>query len=421
MKFKIKNYKVYLFIVILISAVCVLSDFSVYGSKSGEESKMDLTLKEDEKSGKKDLMTTSNKSKKEPSDDLLDDIAENISEDSLNLLLTTVEGEEEKENFLNCILDGIIQKKENLKEFQEKVKLCSKILKEEKTFVTIKKIKNLIAVGDLHGDSVSTAKYVKGIEELFKKDELDHVIFLGDYVDRGPDSIKVLNTVIDLKLSYPNKVTLLRGNHETKNVFRIFSFIDENSLMNQVNRKYYPLCNKYTDELKAVLLDFFNALPLAADIDIDSPSLKKTRKILAVHGGIPCRRFSDYASNELIWNSFMNLRETNGRIPVDISNEPYVLGTQILWNDFECTGVTFENVYNKDRTNGRIISKEALENFCKVYNYDFIIRGHTFYGNESIYNLFNKCYTIFSASNYVGSGNTGAIAYFDYYRIGKVY
>ena len=83
MKFKIKNYKVFLFIFIFISAVCFVSSFSVCASKSGEaESEIDLTLKEDEKSDKKDLMTTSNKSKKEPSDDLLDDIAENISEDS---------------------------------------------------------------------------------------------------------------------------------------------------------------------------------------------------------------------------------------------------------------------------------------------------------------------------------------------------
>ena len=51
MKFKIKNYKVFLFIFIFISAVCFVSSFSVCASKSGEaESEIDLTLKEDENS-----------------------------------------------------------------------------------------------------------------------------------------------------------------------------------------------------------------------------------------------------------------------------------------------------------------------------------------------------------------------------------
>ena len=421
MKFKIKNYKVCLFIFIFISAVCILSDFSVCASKGGKaESKMSSALQEGEDSDQKDLTSAPDKSEKKSSDDLLKDILKDISEESLNPLLTTFESPEERGDFLKCVLDDIIQKKKNLKKFKKKIERCSKIIKEERTFVTIKNVKNLIAVGDLHGDSVSTVRYVKGIEELFKKNQLDHVVFLGDYVDRGLDSIGVLNAVIDLKLSYPNHVTLLRGNHETETVFKIFGLIDENSLMNQINRKYYPLGSEHTDELKETLLSFFDVLPLAADIDINSPNLKKTRRILAVHGGIPCRRFSDCASNELIWNSFINLKDAVKRVPVEKFNEPYLLGTQILWNDFECIGVAFENVYNEDRTNGRIISKEALENFCKIYNYDFIIRGHTFYREEPIHNLFNKCYTIFSASNYCRTDNNGAIAYFDYHRILKL-
>ncbi|MBQ6143958.1 MAG: metallophosphoesterase [Clostridia bacterium] len=422
MKFEIKNHKVCLIIFIFISVICVFSGFSVYSSKSGEaESKIDLALKEDKKSGNSDSLNTSDKSEKKSFDDLLKDISEDISEDSLKILLNTTGSVEIKEEYLNCVLDDIIKKKEELENFKKKIELCSKILKEEKTFVTIKNIKNLIAVGDLHGDSVSTAKYVKGIEELFKKDELDHAIFLGDYVDRGLDSIKVLDTIIDLKLSYPNKVTLLRGNHETRCIFKLFCFMDENSLINQISWKYYPLCSKYTNKLNETLLEFFDALPLAADIDIDSPSLKKTRKILAVHGGIPCEELSDLASNELMWESFMKLRKTFRRPPVEILNEPYILGTQILWNDFDCKGETDKNIFNSDRSSGRVISKAALKKFCKIYSYDFIIRGHTFYGNESIYNLFNRCYTIFSASNYVGSGNKGSIAYFDYYRISKAY
>ena len=157
-------------------------------------------------------------------------------------------------------------------------------------------------------------------------------------------------------------------------------------------------------------------MPLAADIEISSPDLKESKKILALHGGIPCCEFSDYNNNESIWKEFMNLKDTCERCSVDKSE---LIGKQILWNDFDLEGRLNCNIFNFYRSCEKIVSIKTLENFCECYKYDFIVRGHTFLKATPIHNLANKCYTIFSASNYMGFDNVGCIAYFDYNVIGR--
>ncbi len=89
-------------------------------------------------------------------------------------------------------------------------------------------------------------------------------LFLGDYVDRGKQSLESILYLFALKIKYPNNIYLLRGNHECSTINRIYGFYDE------CKRKFSLRVWKGFSEC-------FNHLPVAAVIE---------KRIFCTHGGI---------------------------------------------------------------------------------------------------------------------------------------
>ena len=86
---------------------------------------------------------------------------------------------------------------------------------------------------DLHGDIRSLLAtlsrlnedgYLRGFEVARTN---FHMIFLGDYTDRGAYGVEVLYTLLRLKLANPENVFLLRGNHEDVSLQQNYGFLDE--------------------------------------------------------------------------------------------------------------------------------------------------------------------------------------------------
>lgn len=137
--------------------------------------------------------------------------------------------------------------------------------------VEIRELKNLVVISDLHGDSKSLFRILSGINyEHFLSDPMNKIVFLGDYVDRGNDSVGVMYSVCHLKGTYPDSVVLMRGNHEAPAEFPFPS----HDLPYEIEKRF----GGRGKEVYQKLLSMFRLLTLATVIRQD---------MLLVHGGPP--------------------------------------------------------------------------------------------------------------------------------------
>lgn len=125
--------------------------------------------------------------------------------------------------------------------------------------------------GDIHGQFFD-------LMELFKiggKCPETNYLFMGDYVDRGYYSVETVSLLLCLKVRYPNRIYLTRGNHETRQVTQAYGFYDE--CMRKYNNN--ALIWKY-------FTDLFDFLPLTAVVE---------NSIFCLHGGLsPCIESLDH-------------------------------------------------------------------------------------------------------------------------------
>nr|XP_029123547.1 serine/threonine-protein phosphatase PP1 isoform X1 [Elaeis guineensis] len=195
-------------------------------------------------------------------------------------------------------------------------------------------------------------------------------LFLGDYVDRGKQSLETICLLLAYKIKYPENFFLLRGNHECASINRIYGFYDE--------------CKRrFNVRLWKVFTDCFNCLPVAALID---------EKILCMHGGLS----PDLTNLDQIRNLAR---------PTDVPDTGLLC--DLLWSD---PSKDVEGWGMNDRGVSYTFGPDKVSEFLQKHDLDLICRAHQVV--EDGYEFFanRQLVTIFSAPNYCGEfDNAGAM------------
>ena len=236
------------------------------------------------------------------------------------------------------------------REVLELLEDARRVLEKETRLIELPTVGQTIFVGDTHGDFEAT-KIIS--RRYFGNDR--RFVFLGDYVDRGRDSAANINYLLCFKLTYPDKIILLQGNHEGYGVL-----------------KFYPsdFWEAVGEELRGVYEKVLLELPLVVSIG----------SIIGLHGVLP---------------DIKTLPDVNR---IKIGGEEW---KQVTWGDWQEVDGDYLQI---DGYTGRPqFGREYFDRLMKRFGKSVLIRSHQPGAPSVMYD--NRCLTIFTSHAYVSARN----------------
>lgn len=271
-------------------------------------------------------------------------------------------------------------------------KLCQKVrhvLEREPRVVYIQSPAYIF--GDIHGNLEDLHFFSDNIWRLGMSLTAGNFLFLGDYVDRGMSCLEVTAYLLAMKLQLPNKVFLLRGNHETRDVNgweehygeRSFIFQCRNRFGDDIGYRIWEACNQV-----------FDRLPLCGVVDQD---------IFCVHGGIP----RPVARDTTRIQDILNVPKVAGiNPPYEHEDDAYQqVASDCIWSDpasedQEIHSVDPETGFGESLRGGGAIcfGNKAVTDFLQQQGFSYIMRAHEAHAEGVAVSKGARVFTVFSTS-----------------------
>jgi serine/threonine-protein phosphatase 6 catalytic subunit len=266
------------------------------------------------------------------------------------------------DQWLNTVKNGGVLPERDLRILCEKVK---EILIEESNVQPVSA--PVTICGDIHGQ-------FHDLLELFNKGgEIPNTryIFMGDFVDRGYNSVETFQLLLCLKLKYPAHITLLRGNHETRQITTVYGFYDE-TIRKYGNANPWKYCT-----------EVFDYLGIGAVVE---------GKIFCIHGGL---------SPEIKTLDQIRLIDRRMEIPHE---GPFC---DLMWSDPE----EIETWAMSPRGAGWIFGSRVTSEFNHINELELVARAHQLVMDGFKYWFKEQSLvTVWSAPNYCyRCGNVASI------------
>jgi len=244
--------------------------------------------------------------------------------------------------------------------------------------------------GDIHGNLEDLHFFSDNLWRLGMSLTAGNFVFLGDYVDRGKSCLECIAYLFVMKYQLPNKVFLLRGNHETRDVNgweehygeRSFIFQCRNRFGDDVGYRVWEACNQ-----------IFDRLPLAAVIDQD---------VFCVHGGIP----RPITNGTRIQDMLSVPRVAGINPPYEHEDDQYQqVASDCIWSDpaseeQEINSVDPESGFGESLRGGGAIcfGNKAVTAFLKQQGFSYIMRAHEAHAEGVALSKGARVFTVFSTS-----------------------